>query len=239
MDPFLTPSYIFVFGTHVRSEITVIDRASISCVYVLTVRQGWPQHRVATWCFRLGGSLALGQKRGSLIASPSPCHTWSSGARCRGVSPSSSRCRPSRSYLHAPTPPVRDRHRTTGHVSPLSRVTAGERRDPLLRATRKDTFSDGTAPATSPSLRRHVAKSADPPSHHATQLHHMTAPPGRPMGARGARAPSRLRDRAAATGESARNVKFITRHNVDVKLCLVRIYRSKTCFIYFPLHKLF
>lgn len=68
--------------------------------HVLTVRQGWPQHRVATWCSCLAA--ALGQKRGSLIASPSPCHTCSSGARCRGVSPSSSRCRPSRSYLHAP-----------------------------------------------------------------------------------------------------------------------------------------
>lgn len=34
-------------------------------------------------------------------------------------------------------------------------VTTGS----LLRATRKYTFSDGTAPATSPSLHRHVAKS--------------------------------------------------------------------------------
>lgn len=58
----------------------------------------------------------------SLIASPSPCHTCSSGARCRGVSPSSSRCRPSRSYLHAPG--TRRNTQQPGHVSPLSRVTA-------------------------------------------------------------------------------------------------------------------
>lgn len=31
---FLTPSYIFVFGTHARSEITVTDRTSISCIYL-------------------------------------------------------------------------------------------------------------------------------------------------------------------------------------------------------------
>lgn len=39
-----------------------------------------------------------------------------------------------------------------------------------LRATRKSTFSDGTAPATSPSLHRHVAKSrsAVPSSHAAS-----------------------------------------------------------------------
>lgn len=115
-------------ATRIGAEIARPCHREACDTHVLTVRQGWPQHRVATWCFRLGGcrgSLALGQKRGSLIASPSPCHTCSSGARCRGVSPSSSRCRPFRSYLHAPTPPAHDRRPTTEHVSPLSRVTAG------------------------------------------------------------------------------------------------------------------
>lgn len=81
------------------------DIVSAHDTHVLTVRQGWPQHRysvVIRCCCPGGCHGSLGQKRGSLIASPSPCHTCSSNARCRGVSPSSSRCRPSRSYLHAP-----------------------------------------------------------------------------------------------------------------------------------------
>lgn len=80
------------------------DIVSAHDTHVFTVRQGWPQHRysVVIRCCCPGGCRdSLGQKRGSLIASPSPCHTCSNSARCRGVSPSSSRCRPSRSYLHA------------------------------------------------------------------------------------------------------------------------------------------
>lgn len=162
MDLFLTPSYIFVFGTHVRSEITVTDRASISYVYVFTVRQGWPQHRVDIWCCCPGGCRgSLGQKRDSLIASPSPCHTCSnssSSARCRGVSPSSSHCRPSRSYLHALLSDIGPNDTTRTRMFHCRACDCEVTTEPL-RATRKNTFSDGTAPTTSPSLRRHVAKS--------------------------------------------------------------------------------
>lgn len=47
--------------------------------------------------------------------------------------------------------------------------------------------------AQHPRLRPHFAamlQNRDPPSHHATQLHYMTALPGRPIGARGAREPA-------------------------------------------------
>jgi len=72
--------------------------------------------------------------------------------------------------------------------------------------------------AQHPRLRPHftaMLQNCDPPSHHATQLHHMTALPGRPMGARDARAPPRIRDRTAANEKLARNWKFASRHDVE------------------------
>lgn len=93
--------------------------------HVLAVRRSWPQHRVATRCYlRPSSRLSYGQKRSSLIAGPSPCHTCPSSAQCRGVSPSSPCCRPSHSYLHALLAEVPNTHTTRTRIS-LSRVNYG------------------------------------------------------------------------------------------------------------------
>lgn len=93
--------------------------------HVLAVRRSWPQHRVATRCYlRPSSRLSYGQKRSSLIAGPSPCHTCPSSAQCRGVSPSSPCCRPSHSYLHALLAEVPNTDTTRTRIS-LSRVNYG------------------------------------------------------------------------------------------------------------------
>lgn len=84
----------------------------------------------------------------------------------------------------------------------------------LLRATRKDTFSDGTAPATSPSLRRHVAKSrsAVPSCHAASSYDSASGTANRSARRTGAR------DRTAANGRPARNSNSTPRRGVGLNL---------------------
>lgn len=71
-----------------------------------------------------------------------------------------------------PTPPEH-----VSHYRATDRGTTGS-----LRATTKNTFSDGTAPTTSPHFTA-MLQNRNSRSRHATQLRHMTAPPRQPIAA--------------------------------------------------------
>lgn len=173
---------------HSRSHSSAGLATTSRCCYSV------PLARFASSAATLAASGSLGQKRGSLIAralvpairaraahGAAGCHL---GCRAAGRT----------AHIYTRRPAVRHHPNTYFTVARL-RGTTGS-----LRATMKNTFSNGTAPATSPHFAA-MLQNRDPRSRHATQLRHMTAPLRRPMGARGACAPTRARNSTAANFE--------------------------------------